>query len=251
MKTLVPITLLALSGVCGAYAQSVSTVPKNIRAAYTLDNLFEISKTANADSFYGIPLEAGSVRGDAYLSPEWKRTTFLLYKVEKMVEGYAARYEISQDEFEIKTTAGIKVLDGRRVKSFVWVDSASKTPHYFINGQDLPALGGSPLTGFYEVLAEGPLTLLAKAEVVVRKPTYNVQLDMGDPDMRISKKTAFFFLEGNSLTELPSSRRKLIALFGERAGEADKFIKVNSLSLDNDIHLKALFEHLNRLPAMN
>jgi hypothetical protein len=234
-----------------ALAQPNSTVPKNLRASNTLDNLFDANGLSNSDNLYGIPLESGRIVGNAYLNPDWKRTTFLLYTSDKMIEGYPSRYEIDQDQFEIKAADAVKVLNGKRVRSFVWADSLTKTPHYFVNGKDFRNEENTPLSGFFEVLAEGNYTLLEKTRVQIIEPNYKVQLDMGSRDQRIIKKNAFYYSVKGVIIPLPSSRKKLLTLFGDHAPEIGKFIKVNALDLDNAMHLKVLFEHYHSLITTN
>ena len=244
-----PILGLALLCVSGVAAQPVSTVPKNIRASNTLDNLVAADGLTTFDNLYGIPLEAGEVRGNTYLASGWRRTTFLLYDIEKMVEGYPSRYEIASDQFEIRVAGTVKVLSGKKVKSFVWVDSLTDTPHYFINGGDLRNDDGVPLPGFFEVLSEGTMSLLARTEAVVLKPNYHQALNMGTRDTRILKKQKFFYSRDGVIRELPSSRKKLLPLFGDHSPAVAGFIRVNTLSLDNADHLKAIFEFHNRSGA--
>lgn len=244
MRTISACLLAALCA-WSAFAQPSNTVPKNIRAANTLENLADAEGLTSFDNLYGIPLEPGAVVGDAYLNPEWKRTTFMLYDADKMVEGFPTRYEIDLDQFEIKSSTGIKVLSGKRVKSFVWIDSLSNAPHYFINGRDFRGDDGNTLSGFYEVLSEGSLTLLARTDVVVRQPTYNDKFDVGQRDTRILKKLSFYYLQDGVLRELPSSRKKMMSLFGDHSVAVDDFIRVNRLSLNEAAHLRAIFDHYN------
>ena len=241
----------ALLGHFAAGAQPGNAVPKNIRAANTLENLFDASGLTTSDNFYGIPLEPGDVVGNAYLNPEWRRTTFLLYNVDKMIEGYPARYEIGQDQFEIKTSRGIKVLNGSKVKSFVWVDSATRTPHYFVNGRDFDHADHVTFTGFYEVLAEGNLILLCKTAVIVKDPTYNDKFDMGQRNTRILKKRHFYYVDQNEVREVPSSRKKFFSIFGPHADEVGSFANVNKLSIDDAGHLTSIFRHYNSLRVTN
>lgn len=234
-----------------AAAQPMSTVPKNIRASNTLANLFDPNGLSTSDNLYGIPMELGEVRGDTYLQPDWKRTTLMLYDVDKMVEGYPARYEIEHDQFEIKAGGAVKVLNGKKVKSFVWIDSISRTPHYFVNGRDLKTEDNMPLTGFLEVITEGRIALLSRTEVVVMNPNHHQALNMGTRDTRIVKKHVFYLLENGVLKAVPSSKKKLLPLFGEHAPEVSKFIRVNALSLNEPTHLRALVEHYNTLVVTN
>ena len=249
MKTIVALFLLL--GVLTSGAQPVATVPKNIRAANTLENLFDASGLTTSDNLYGIPLEPGGVKGTSYLNPGWSRTTLLLYDAEKMIEGYPARYEIDQDRFEIKSANGVKVLNGRRVKSFVWIDSVTQTPHYFVNAKDFKSDDKTDLSGFFHVLTEGNMTLLSKTSVMVKDPTYNDKFDMGDRDTRIIKKTKYYYLAQNTLREVSSSRKKFFPIFGQHAGDIEQFVKVNKLSLNDAGHLTTIFLRYNGLSVSN
>ena len=244
MKT---ISAFLLAALCtgGAFAQPGNTVPKNIRAANTLENLADAEGLTSFDDIYSIPLEPGNVVGNAYLNPVWKRTTFMLYASDKMIEGYLSRYEIDRDHFEIRSSAGVKVLNGNHVKSFVWIDSISKAPQYFVNGRDFTDEQKRKLSGFYEVLSEGRLTLLIKTDVAVRKATYNQAFDVGKRDTEIVKKTKFFYIENEMVKELPSSKKKILTLFGDHAEVAEDFLNKNKLSLNEAAHLRALFDHYN------
>ena len=242
---------VALAFILGADAQPISAIPKNIRASNTLSNLYDANGVTTFDNFYGIPLEPGSIVGNAFLNPDWKRTTFLLYDNDKMIEGYSSRYEIERDQFEIMASGMVKVLNGKKVKSFVWLDSLTRMPHYFVNGRNFKDENNTSLSGFYEVLTEGTLSMLAKTEVVVKKPNYSVQFDMGNRDMRISKKTVFCYTENGKIKEVPSARKKLLPVFGQHASAVDRFVKVNTLSLNEAGHLRAVFEHFNTLMVTN
>lgn len=237
--------------VVSAAAQPAPTIPKNIRASITLDNLFDINGLSKFDNLYGIPLEPGSVVGNAYLDAGWNRSTFLLYDVEKMIEGFPARYEIEHDQFEIRSSTGVKVLNGEKVKSFVWIDSLTRSPRYFVNGRDFKDEQHAPLSGFFEVITEGAVSLLAKTEVVVKNPTYNEKFDMGNRNTRIVKKRNYYYAGNGVVRELPYNKKKLLPLFGENASDVERFIKVNELSVNDGDHLEAIFGHYNGLIAIN
>ena len=244
MKTFTAVLLATLCA-GGAFAQQGNTVPKNIRAANTLENLGDAEGLTSFDNMYGIPLEAGGIIGDFYLNQEWKRTTLMLYDRDKMLEGFPVRYEIESDQFEIKSSAGIKVLNGKRVKSFVWIDSISNAPHYFVNGRDLKDEDGDPLSGFFEVLSEGSMTLVTQTQAAVRPATYNEKFDVGQRDARIVKRINFYYVEEGVIKEIPSSKKKLLALFGEHAPAVEEFMQTNKLSVKEASHLRAVFEHYN------
>jgi hypothetical protein len=244
MKNLVGIlVLLAFAFKC--HAQAV--VPPNVRATHTLDRLRESREFNTADLLYGIPLPEGTTIGDTYLDAHWKTSSILLYENEKLIEGFPIRYDIKADEMEVKSKKGIKVLKGSKIKSFVWVDSVTKAPDFFVNAKDFKNESNVPYSGFFQVLTEGSLPLFKKTEIDIKKADYNIQFNVGSQDDKILKKSEFYALKDNQVIELPSSRKKLVALFGDKSEAMEVFIKENDLSITKEDPLKIIFEHYNSL----
>ena len=227
------------------YAQSV--VPNNIRAANTLDRLVDLDGLSNADMLYGIPLPEGKVIGDTYLDAQWKAASILLYDKNKLIEGFPVRYDIHLNELEIKAKNGVKVLKGDKVKSFVWIDSLTNSPTYFVNAKEFKNEDNVTLTGFFQVLIDGSLPLFKKTKVDVKKANYNVQLNVGSLDDKILKKDELYVVKGHQVIELPSSKKKLLPFFGDKSEDIEKFIKENALTTNKEYHLTTIFKHYNSL----
>ena len=244
MKILVRILVL-LTFAFKCYAQAV--VPPNVRASNTLDRLKESRDFNTADMLYGIPLPEGKTIGDTYLDMHWKDASILLYESEKLIEGFPIRYDIMTDDVEVKTKKGIKVLQGVKIKSFVWVDSVTKAPDYFVNAKDFKDESNVPYSGFFQVLADGSLPLFKKTEIEIKKADYNIQFNVGSQDDKILKKSEFYTLKDKQLVELPSSKKKIIVLFGDKSEAMEVFIKENDLSIAKGDQLKIIFAHYNSL----
>lgn len=244
MKNLILIlfTLLPFSK---AVAQAV--VPENVRATNTLERLQDLDGVGLGDMLYGIPQPPGKVIGDTYLSTRWKQTSMLLYDNEKLLEGYPVRYDIHLDELEVKTRNGIKVLKGSRVKSFLWIDSLTSAPEYYVNAKDYKNEDNIPYTGFFQVLEDGTRPLLKKTLLDVRKADYNIQFNVGSHDDKILKKSQFYTVKDNQLIELPSSKKKLVSIFADKSEEMEKHIKENNLATNKADDLKLIFQHYNSL----
>ena len=237
--------LILLTFASKCYAQAV--VPPNVRASNTLDRLKESRDFGSADMLYGIPLPEGKIIGDTYLDIHWKNSSILLYESEKLIEGFPIRYDIMTDEVEVKSKKGIKILKGTKIKSFVWVDSVTKAPDYFVNAKDFKGESNVPYSGFFQVLTDGSLPLFKKTEIDIKKADYNIQFNVGSQDDKILKKSEFYTLKDEQVLELPSSKKKLIALFGDRSEAMEVFIKENDLSTTKPEQLKIIFEHYNAL----
>lgn len=58
-------------------------------------------------------------------------------------------------------------------------------------------------------LVDGPVVLLSKPFIQIKKANYNVALNFGSKRDKATKKTAFFLKIGEELIELPKKRKKL------------------------------------------
>jgi hypothetical protein len=229
------------------FGQSGNVVPANIRATNTLDRLFDADGLSSSDLLYGLPHAPGRVIGNSYWYPEWRKASLMLFEGDRLIEGYSIRYNIDSDELEIKTKSTVKVLEGRKVKSFIWIDSISKTPSYFINAQGYKDEQGSTFSGFFQVLSDGVIPLLKRLEIIYKKADYKVQFDVGRTDARILKKETYFYVMEKTLYEVPRSKKKLTSIFKDASNEIEKFIKINSIDVTEENHLVAIFNHYNHL----
>ena len=186
------------------------------------------------------------VVGDAFLRNYFSKTVFLLIDDQKVVSGFASKYDMLRDDFYLLQGNAIRVLPGIKVRNFSYVDSINQAQHHFINGSEFGLESGTPLSGFYEILVDGPLALLKRTEAVVKEADYHAALNVGSKDHRIIKTQSFFVADGKLLKPLPKGKL-MPALFAEYAEPIQKFIKVNQLDLRNESHLKAVFEQYYRL----
>ena len=228
-----------------AIAQN-SAIPNYVRAVNALDRLTDSNGLGSNEMVYGIPLPPGKVIGDTYLSQSWKKSVILLYKEDKLLEGYEVRYDVYADELEVKTNKGIKVLKGRDIKSFMWTDSAQLDPYYFVNAADYKR-EGAPLAGFFEVLVDGQMPLFKKTRLTVKKANYNVALDVGSRDDKILKVHEYFLARSGEVMEVPTSRKKITSVFSPKGDDVTKFMNANDLSVKKEIDLVHIFEFYNSL----
>ena len=143
----------------------------------------------------------------------------------------------------------MKVVGGDKVKSFIWIDSVSRVPSYFVNARDFKDKDQTRLSGFFQVVVDGPLPLLKQTTVYVKKADYSVQFDVGSRDDKILKKTELYFARDGQVMELPPSKKKLLPLFGDKAEAIGKFIQDQNLAVSREADLVTLFKHYNSLIA--
>ena len=239
--------ILFLIGIAplNSYAQG-SVIPSNVRAVNTIERLTDSNGLGNNEMLYGIPLPEGKVIGDTYLSTEWKRSVILLYDKNKLIEGFPARYDIEADMLDIKGASGVKVLEGRKVKSFVWIDSSRAEPYYFINAKDFK-VDGTALIGFFEVLVDGNSPLFKKVNISVKKADYNVTLAIGSRDDKILKNATYYLVEGTTTVEIPGSKKKFLQLLKSKADEVESYMDSNGLSIKKEEELILICKYYNSL----
>lgn len=227
-------------------AQPGSVIPPNVRAMNTIERLTDSNGLGTNEMMYGIPLPEEKVIGDTYLNTEWKRSVILLYENNKLLEGYPIRYDIKADELGVKTVNGVKVLSGRNVKSFTWIDSLRSEPYYYINAKEYRN-DGIALAGFFEVLVDGKTPLFKKMDVIIKKADYNVQLSIGSRDDKILKKPTYYFADVNKTIEVSGNKRKMLTLLEDNTSEVEMYMDKNGLSTKNEDDLIKIFKYYNSL----
>jgi len=238
MKYLIYFILLTLCHV--SYAQWA--IPQQMRASNTLDRLSDKDGLGKSDMLYGIPHPPGGVVGNSYLVDEWNVSTLLLFETEKMLEGYPVKYDIKTNVIEIKSGKDVKVMDGNKVKSMVWYARDSLN-YYFVNASAY-TLDGAPLSGFLEIIIDGPTPLFKRTTVHEKEPTYIQAFDVGSRDRKIYKKDAFYYSSGGKLTKI-TNKKTLLPAFGEYAADVEEFIKTNKLDIGKQRGLAKAFEYYN------
>lgn len=190
----------------------------------------------------GIPPPAGEVIGTTYLDDSWKKGTILLYKDEALIENYFIKYDIQANLLEIQDAQVVKVLEGAKVKSFMWISDSPQTPYYFINARTYKN-DGTAMSGFFQIMVDGSLPLFKKTEISIQKANYVKEFDTGSRDEKIHKKEIFYYADQNDAFRVP--KKKLTAIFKDRSQEMDQFIEVNNLNPKNAADLQRIFEKYN------
>jgi hypothetical protein len=215
-----------------------SSLPTAIRAQTTMEVLSRGGVSSNYIS-YGLPIEPGTLLGDAYLNRFWNKASFLTYKDEKLVEGYFVKINLQDNQLEIKLKNGFRGVYTDQIKSLVWIDSLTQASHYFVNGAEYKT-SEKPVAGLLEVLVDGQYALMKHTYAFVRKATYNVALDMGSKDAKIIQKTEFYWAQGSTLR--PIKKKEMNKHFPA----LEDFINKKDLSLNKESDLISIFTELNK-----
>lgn len=215
-----------------------------------MQNRYALERIASADQLttgtvQSLPMAPPDVVGTDLMNKYFNRSTFLLND-SSLLENLPARYYVMRNEFDIKTPQGVRILKGDRVKSFIWVDSATNRTQVFQNMKAYTSPGGVPGTGFMQILCEGKITLLKQTEVVFKEANYHVALNVGTVDHQFISKINLYYLSGTVFQPLPP-KRKIATIFSDHQEEIQRFIRINQLNLNDEYHLIALFDYYNSL----
>jgi hypothetical protein len=237
--------LLLLACCCTSLFAQNAAIPQALRASMTLNRISTLNAYGNAIG--GIPLPPGKVIGDTYISKNWNQGSVLLYQSETIIEGYPLRFDIEQNELEIDTKSGVKVLAADKIRNFTWIDSLTRKPVFYVNAKEYVDETSTPLSGFFEVISEGTLLVMKKTTLSVRKANYVKEFDTGSRDDKIMKNDLFYYAQGNKVMPLATSRKKFLPIFGDKAEKVKEFIDVNGMNLKEVHHLQAIFEYYNSI----
>jgi len=184
--------------------------------------------------------------GDVYLDEAYRNTTFMLYDGEKVINGFQARLDLQKNEFDLKVGDGVKALPGAKVKTLLWTDSKTVTQQFMINAKEFHDDEETPYVGFFQLLAEGELTLLKMTELIFKPADRNLAQSVGSKDNQFFKIPKLYYAKNGVTLKLPN-RRGTMKLFESRKEEMNKFIEVNELDMSKEPHLITAFNHYNSL----
>lgn len=231
-----------------AQAQN-EALQKTIRATNIQHTLMTRPDLQGGNMIYGIPDAPKQLLGNYYLDTKWNKSTMMLYKNEEILVDQWVRYNIASNQFEILSPENdrVRTIPGLRVQNLVWIDSLHNVPRFFINGMDLKE-NGSAISGFYEVLVDGEISLVRRTIATVKKSNYNTALMIGTKDDEIKKRDSYYYIKDDQVTKVPRTHKKLIKLFEEdKQKEVAQYIDDNNPNLKEVSGLYMVFSYYNSL----
>jgi hypothetical protein len=220
-----------------------STVDKFIKANSAIYQMSVNNSFRQGDAIYQFSFaEKNDVLGDPYVDAHWGKSSILLYD-SSTLEGYLTRYDIRLDEIEFNLSGGIRTLKGSKVRTILWIDSASQATRLLLNGKEF-TFDEKQKKGFYEVLVNGQVKLLRRTTVEVLRPDYNIALDVGSRDFRIIKKQKLYFSLDGSLFEM--KKKTLLSNLKASSIDVSNYLTKESVDWHDQKSLENLFMHLNQ-----
>ncbi len=187
-------------------------------------------------------LRSQEVEGSLYWNEEWAKGTVKLKNGGK-VDAFPMRFDLMGQGLEIFLGSETKLLPGSLIEEF-YLDSGNEELHHFISPTSYFGYNGF-VDGFFEVLVEGPWTLLLKSEIEVLKPNYVVALDAGSTNQTAIRQDMFYLFYDGELIRIPKQKKKAIKVLEPYIPSISARVKIDRLNFKQLASLQALVLDLN------
>ncbi len=192
-----------------------------------------------------IPLPPTEVKGTTFVYDNWRMGSVELITNQKISDQWL-RYDLLNEQMEIKLDGEVKVLKGNRIRKGQWLDPESDRNVLFVNNTNYK-YKGTKLVGLLEVLVDGSLGLITKTSIKLIESNYLPQLNAGNRDDRLKKEKSYFVRKGNELFEVEKGRKKNEYLFEGLREEMMSYIKDERLVYSTEEDLIKIISRYNQL----
>lgn len=237
------ILIFILLGVHQVYSQQVPTSSYITQRSLTA---LSASGTKGGEFLFGLGPSYPETEGSFYLNLNWNKSSFILKKNEKEIQGFHVKYDLKNSVLEILTRTDIKVVDINKILNLTWLDSISNKPQFFINAEQFN-VKETKLLGLLEVLVDGKTPLFKHTSTFIQPSNYNAALNSGSKNDQIKKKEKYYFsIDQVTLIEV-RGKKSILKETEEISDKIEKIIKENSLSLSRETDLIKLFTEINSI----
>lgn len=207
--------------------------------------------------FWGQDNYRGEVQGDIYVDTVWRTAAVWFYpavvrrydaNASDSIAGYQVRLDLLNHFVEFYLEEKASVVDAGAIRRVEYVDPAFG-PTAFVNTLQYRA-DQEKLPGFFRLIAEGgELEVVQYNRLQVKKPTYNVALDVGNKNLKVYKKQEYYYRLGGekSLQKFNPSSTFFKKLGGKKGQQTYNFIKEQGLNPKSPVELKRIAAYYNAL----
>ena len=155
------------------------------------------------------------------------------------------KYDMQNDLLQFEVNKHFESYSARKVVFFEIFDSTIKNYRQFYS---LPfsTAGSYKAPIFFELMAEGKLTLLARERLEYR--TYNSSFYYNNTYSRLVLVNRFYLLRENGrIDEFGGKKAEWLSLMRPREDDVEKYAKANRLSFDDKLELGRIINYYNSL----
>ncbi|MEM6344662.1 MAG: hypothetical protein AAF927_12305 [Bacteroidota bacterium] len=187
-------------------------------------------------------LRSQEVEGSLYWNEEWSKGTVKLKNGGK-VDAFPMRFDLMGQGLEIFLGSETKLLPGSLIEEF-YLEAEGEELHHFVSPTSYFGYDGF-VDGFFEVLIEGPWTLLRKSEIELLKPNYVVALDAGSTSQTAIRQDMFYLFHEGELIRIPKQKKKAIDALKPHIPTIGARVKVDKINFKQLASLQLLVVDLN------
>jgi len=155
------------------------------------------------------------------------------------------KYDLQQDLIQYNLPdKRTEAFSARKIMFFeIFDNSVRKYRQFFALPFTTPTGYRAPV--FFELLAEGKLTLLSRESIEFR--TYNSPYYIGSYSRQVLVNTFFFLDEKGMITQFDGNKNDLLDLFGRKSKEVEKYMKANRLKYEDKYDFAAIVAFYNSI----
>ncbi|MCZ8021526.1 MAG: hypothetical protein O9302_07110 [Cyclobacteriaceae bacterium] len=155
------------------------------------------------------------------------------------------KYDLAQDLLQYSSTK--KIAEAYTARKVVFFEIFDQTVRKYRQFFSLPYSANNTYKTpvFFELLAEGKLTLLCREAIEFR--TYNNPYFVGSYSRQVLVNYFFFLDEKGNINAFSGRRSDLLNLMQKRRDEVEKYMKKNRLTIDEKYEMAQIVSYFNTL----
>ncbi len=162
------------------------------------------------------------------------------------------RYNLDDDQIQVLIQNTVKSYTPQRVKAFQFVDELEGVNRYFFS---LPFQDQENYTRyqFFELLSEGPVSLLSREKVVERIQTHMDPFWVGGMNMRVVYLMDNYYLmnENGDIRSCDAKVDALMRFMEDQKENVRNFVKSNKLNLEDRADMIRAVDFYNSVKYQN
>lgn len=182
-------------------------------------------------------LTEASIEGSPYLNDEFINGTVYTTDKKKVVD-IPLRYNIYNDNLEFKMPTG-EIMEIAKPESVERAEFGKIKMIYH--------LSDSKEAGFFKLISEGKVSLLAKPDIFFQKATKEAAYKEAQPPRFIQKPEIPYLKNNENVVVKIKGKKDLINEFSDHKNEVEAFIKKNKIKASNQDDLIKVVEFYNSL----
>ncbi|HRJ29979.1 MAG TPA: hypothetical protein PLV21_18170 [Cyclobacteriaceae bacterium] len=182
------------------------------------------------------------IEGSPYLYNDWKAGT-ITDNTGKVYSNVLLKYDAYKDVLEINQDGSILQLNTKQYPNFSisFADGSTNKviKHFFKSG--VSQITDYPPTIYFEVLNDGPITVLKKYDIKFIEEVVN-SYGTAAATKRFQRGEKYFVVIEDKAVEFKLNNKSFLSACGERMTDIDKIINQRKIKLKNEADLIALLQ---------